>query len=143
MSNLKITILVFFTAFLSLSYSSFSQAKQNKDGEEYFDGGVSNPKPLTPSSKEAARKKVVYILKYNNKGLLTGNACVKEETVKMGFEYMEVCNPNASNFFNRVWVGMYNFGTNVKLTFKNGPGWKGRLKKKIAACRRNSGDFVW
>ena len=85
---------------------------------------------------------VLTLLKYDNKDVLSGNICVKEETVKMGFLYVVVCHPRVT-LGNKIWVFFYNFGSNVELTFRNGFGWRGRLNEKIVECRRSSGDFVW
>jgi len=85
---------------------------------------------------------VLTLLKYDNKDVLSGNKCVKEETVKMGFQYVVVCHPRVT-LGNKIWVFFYNFGSNIELTFRNGFGWKGRLNEKIVECRRSSGDFVW
>lgn len=118
----------------------FSQAKQNKYQDEDFEGGILKPAPYPniPTPKPPILK----LLKYDNKDLLTGNACVHDETVKMGFEYLVICNKDIEQT-NRLYVFFYNLGTNIELTFKNGPGWKFRLKKRIVECRRQSSDFVW
>lgn len=116
-----------------------AQAKQDKNMYEEFEGGFVNPTiPNIPVPKPPPLK----ILKYENKGLLTGNACAYEETRNFGFEYIVVCQKDSPQY-NRVWVFFYNMGTNLQLTFINGPGWKSRLKKKIIECKRNSADIVW
>lgn len=117
-----------------------AQAKQDKYMDEEFEGGILKPNnfPDIP----APRPPLLKILKYDNKDLMTGNACVQEETTKMGFEYLVLCNKDLPTT-NRLWVLIYNFGTNLELTFKNGPGWKLRLKKRIVECRKHSADFVW
>ena len=119
----------------------FSQAKQNKDGEEFFDGGFTTPTPTFPLNP-TPHQPVLTILSLDNRNLMTGNECVREETIKMGFEYLVLCERNIT-FSNKVWVFFYNFNANFELTFRNGFGWKGRLRKKVNECRRNSGDFVW
>ncbi len=125
---------------LLLPAMAYSQAKQDKfQDSDSFEGGFLKPNvPDIP----ARRHPLLKILKYDNKDLMTGNACVYEETVKMGFEYLVVCNKDVADN-SKVWVFFYNLGTNIELTIKNGPGWRARLKKRIVECRRNSGDFVW
>lgn len=120
----------------------FSQAKQDKYGQDYFEGGlVSSAVPVIPIPPT---QKPVYmtILKYNTKDVWAGNLCVLEETHNMGFEYLVVCNPKVT-FMTKVGTFFYNFGSNVTLTFKNGFGWRKRLRQKVDECRKNSGDYVW
>lgn len=132
---------IYFLLFFTFQFC-FSQAKQDKYGQDYFEGGlVSNTIPVMPVPQT---QKPVYmtLLKYNTKDVWAGNLCVLEETRNMGFEYLVVCNPKVK-FMDKVGTFFYNFGTNVTLTFKNGFGWKKRLKHKVEECRKNSGDFVW
>lgn len=120
----------------------FSQAKQDKYGQDYFEGGlVSSAVPVIPIPPT---QKPVYmtILKYTTKDVWAGNLCVLEETHNMGFEYLVVCNPKVT-FMSKVGTFFYNFGSNVTLTFKNGFGWRKRLRQKVDECRKNSGDYVW
>ncbi|MDX2188767.1 MAG: hypothetical protein SFY32_02790 [Bacteroidota bacterium] len=119
----------------------FGQAKQDKYGNEIFEGGFTSPSPTLPPNPSRPEP-VLLLLKLDNRDVMTGNECVREQTIKMGFEYLVICN-RRTTFMNRVWVYFYNFGTNFELTFRNGFGWKSRLNEKIIECRRNSGDFVW
>lgn len=137
---MKIYLFVF--AFLCYSLSCFSQAKQDKYGQDYFEGGlVSSSIPALPVMP-AQKPVYMTILKYNTKDVWAGNLCVLEETRIMGFEYLVVCNPKVT-FMTKVGTFFYNFGSNVTLTFKNGFGWRKRLKQKVDECRKNSGDYVW
>lgn len=124
---------------LLFNFLGFSQAKQEKYSEE-FEGGIVSPKapPVVLNQKVHLLK----ILKYDNKGLLSGNNCVAEETAKMGFEFLIVCNKDYEST-RPLYVFFYNFGTRLELTFKNGPGWSMRLKQKIKECKRNTADWVW
>ncbi len=133
---------IYFFIFFAFSLSPIlclSQAKQDKYQED-FEGGMLNPSPYPDIP--APNVPLLKILKYDNRNLMTGNACVHEETEKMGFEYLVVCNKDIAET-NKFYVFFYNLGTNLELTFKNGPGWKSRLKKRIVECRRHSSDFVW
>lgn len=131
-----------FLACMVVAYRINAQAKQDKYGNEYFDGGwVASPTPEVPKSPYAQHAPLI-LLKYDNNGILMGNNCVREETLKMGFEYLVLCEKDV-RWSNKVWIWFYNLGSHVELTFKNGFGWKSRLKKKIAECKRNSGDFIW
>ena len=87
-------------------------------------------------------KRPYYILKTSTKGIMYGNACVKEETRKFGFEYLIACNTKPTGQ-EKVWMYFYNFGTNTVMLFKHGPMWKRNLKRKIAGCRQRTGDFTW
>jgi hypothetical protein len=141
----------FFSFFLLITILALGQAKQDKYGSEAESNAVF--RAYTPSEGSVTFDKMKYenpntatqvltLLKYDNKDLLMGNECVKEETVKMGFQYIVVCQPRVT-FSNKVWLFFYNFGSNVELTFRNGFGWKKRLNEKIVECKRSSGDFVW
>lgn len=133
----SIVFLIFIT-----NFTCFSQAKQDKYGQDYFEGGlVSSAIPAVPVPPT---QKPVYltILKYSTKDVMAGNLCVLEETRNMGFEYLVHCNPNVT-FMTKIGTFLYNFGTNINLTFRNGFGWRKRLKNKIEVCRKNSGDYVW
>jgi len=139
---MKPSLLYFFTFFcFSIAPKvCSSQAKQDKYQTEDFEGGMLNPSPYPDIP--APKVPLLKILKYDNRNLMTGNACVHEETEKMGFEYLVVCNKDLAET-NKLYVFFYNLGTNLELTFRNGPGWKLRLKQRIVECRRNSSDFVW
>jgi hypothetical protein len=134
---MKIVFHIFILFFLQ--FSCFAQAKQEKIYDS-FDGGKLLPKPPPVSMNK--QKTILKILKYDNRGLMHGNPCVAEETAKLGFEYLIVCNKDYKDA-KPLYVFFYNLGTRIKLTLKNGPGWSIRLKKKIKACKRSTADFVW
>jgi hypothetical protein len=146
----KYYLLAIFLTFCSSAV--FAQAKQDKYGNEIpntdvyrtyspeLEGSVTFDKLKYDNPNKT--QPVLTLLKYDNKDMLSGNICVKEETVKMGFQYVVVCQPKVT-IWNKAWVFFFNFGSNVELTFRNGFGWKGRLNDKIIECRRSSGDFVW
>jgi len=93
------------------------------------------------AQKKSKNKKIRYILKKDTQNTSYGNPCVVEITRSKGFEYMVTLKgqPGYESEFQR---GMHNFTVNVALLFRNGPFWKSGLKKKIADCRRKSGDYV-
>ena len=127
-----------FVCILIFSGLAFGQAKQDKYDNGTFEEGKQSDIPNSWSEKQT----LLTILKFDNRDIIAGNACVREETAKMGFEYLVLCNPKVT-FGNKVWIFFYNLGTKTELTFRNGFGWQRRVKKKIKDCRRNSGDFVW
>ncbi len=89
--------------------------------------------------KTVKRYKPVLLFKRNANGLSLGNPCAEEvmRRYKCNFEIV----PRGQGisgfryFVNNVW-------SDTKLFFRNGIGWKGRMNKKIAICRRKTGDFV-
>jgi hypothetical protein len=127
-----------FLFILIFSGFAFGQAKQDKYGSETFEEGKQGAVPNFRPEKQT----LLTILKLDNRDIIAGNGCVREETAKMGFEYMVLCNRKIT-FGNKLWVFFYNFGTKTELTFRNGFGWQRRIKQKIRDCRRKSGDFVW
>lgn len=139
-----------FSLFFFISELVIAQAKQTdyesknealfKSYSPELEGSVTTEKLKyeNPNHEPA----VLTLLKYDNKDVISGNMCVKEETTKMGFKFVVVCYPKVT-FGDKIWVFFYNFGSNVELTFRNGFGWKSRLKDKIIDCRKTSGDFVW
>ncbi len=89
--------------------------------------------------KTVKRYKPILLFRRDASGLSLGNPCVEEvmRRYKCDFEIV----PRGQGisgfryFINNVW-------SDTKLFFRNGIGWKGRMNKKIAVCRRKTGDFV-
>lgn len=72
-------------------------------------------------------------------GLLLGNPCAEEVMRYYEFHYEIVPRQQGISgsryFFHNTWA-------NIKLFFKNGPGWKRKMRKMIERCRIKTGDFV-
>jgi hypothetical protein len=91
---------------------------------------------------EAVKKKRTRILyTHNTKKVLLGNYCVTEFTQSLGFEYQPAF-VNATEPRNELAIYAHNFITNIALTFRNGPFWKRKVKKRIKFCRTTTGDFI-
>jgi hypothetical protein len=136
MSISRAGLLAFVYAFLSLLIfsvgTSFAQDKT----------GATDTETKINRKKEAPKKrKPVYIVKNNTKGILYGNRCFLDVQRSMGFEYL--VQPKGKPL-NRSELGrnLHNFGIKFILCFRNGPFWKIKLKKKKKECRKLSGDFV-
>ncbi|MGB3619600.1 MAG: hypothetical protein WBA12_15885 [Catalinimonas sp.] len=89
---------------------------------------------------KAGKKKLLRIIKHDPGKVLHGNRCVSEYTQKMGFVYViepkeETNDADFGKFFT-------NMGNRVVLTFRNGPFWSCRVRRRIKQCRIGSGDFT-
>ena len=91
-----------------------------------------------PPKKE---KNYFSILKRGSQGTLTGNKCVEDQTMKMGFRYVLVPKKGPGS---RTGTGvlLHNTGTKFLLFFRNGPFWTIRLNEKVKECRRKTGDYM-
>jgi hypothetical protein len=59
----------------------------------------------------------------------------------LGFEYQPAF-VNATEPRNELAIYAHNFITHIALTFRNGPFWKRKVKKRIKFCRTTTGDFI-
>lgn len=96
--------------------------------------------PSAAAKKRAPKgRQTLYITVDNPNKVLWGNSCVTSYTnKKMGFEYvvtpkMMIDDPTG------LWLE--NFWVRTRLTFRNGPFWGIKVKKRIRRCRQSSGDF--
>lgn len=91
--------------------------------------------------KEYKEKRPIQWVKSNSKGLLIGNPCMEEVMKEMGFTYLvqpKGQEPNKNEFQRNV----YNFFAKIRITLRNGPFWKFKLKKWRNQCRAETSDFV-
>lgn len=104
---------------------------ENTDASKDFNNKRNSP----------VRKKISFIVKNDMKGFLYGNACMIEETHKMGFEYSVQIKglPGSLSPIRRVWR---NTGVYAKLLLTKGPWWKQTLNNRVRDCRKKSGDLV-
>ena len=97
----------------------------------------------TPGQEKEKHKRIkskyVKIYKPNTKKAIWGSPCALEESHKMGFEYYLGCPTNRNYFY--LDYGMINLVNRVYLTFRNGPFWSIRLKRRIKECRYRTGDY--
>jgi hypothetical protein len=72
--------------------------------------------------------------------LMLGNTCAEIVMQDYGMKYVVVPKSfemsGTKYFFN-------NFFARTKLLFRNGPGWKNRMYKKVQKCRQKTGDYVF
>ena len=104
--------------------------------------GATDRETRINKKKEAPKKrKPLYIVKSNTKGILYGNRCFLDVQRSMGFEYL--VQPKGKPL-NRSGLGrnLHNFGIKFVLLFRNGPFWQIKLGKKKKECRKLTGDFV-
>lgn len=91
--------------------------------------------------KEYKEKRPIQWVKSSSKGLLIGNPCMEEVTNDMGFVYLvqpKGQEPNKSGFERNI----HNFFAKIRITLRNGPLWKFKLKKKRRECGTETGDIV-
>lgn len=109
---------------------------------DFGDTPTTNSDPKYRSNpKEYKNKNVIHWVKTSSKGLLLGNRCMEEVTTNMGFVYLIQPKGQQGNKtgFNRF---THNFAAKLRITFRNGPFWRFKLKKKTKECRKETGDFV-
>ena len=104
--------------------------------------GATHSESKVNKKKEGPKKrKIMYIVKKNTKGILYGNRCFLDVQRSMGFEYL--VQPKGQPL-NRSGLqrNLHNFSVKFVLIFRNGPFWQISVSKKKKECRRLSGDFV-
>jgi hypothetical protein len=89
---------------------------------------------------EPRRKKISVIIKNDPKGLLYGNPCMEDETLRMGFKY-SVQNPGLPGTLKPVTLFLQNLKVYTKLTLTRSPFWKVILNRRVKDCRERSGDW--
>ncbi|MCU0447438.1 MAG: hypothetical protein MUE85_21280 [Microscillaceae bacterium] len=72
--------------------------------------------------------------------LLLGNTCAEIVMQDYGMKYVVV--PKSFEMSSTKYF-FHNFFARTKLLFRNGPGWKNRMYKKVQKCRQKTGDYVF
>lgn len=109
---------------------------------EFGDTPTTNSKPKYSSNpKDYKNRRVIHWVKTSSKGLLLGNRCMEEVTSKMGFVYLLQPQGLEGNK-SRINRFAHNFAAKLRITLRNGPFWRFKLKKKTKECRKETGDFV-
>ena len=124
------------------SVDAWAQRNKEESIHDYLPSENVDPKKKFKKKSNAPdRKEYSLIVKNKAKGLLYGNACMTENTQRMGFEYsIQVKGlPGSLYPWERRWK---NALVHTKLIFTKGPWWKLVLKKRVKNCRQKSGDFV-
>jgi len=134
---MRIALIIFFSLLV------FKLSAQDK--LIFGDTPATNKSPkYKPSSKDYKSKKPIEWVKNSPKGLLIGNPCMEAVRKKMGFVYViqtktQTKYKTRMNGFDRFW---HNLVAKLKITLRNGPFWKFKLKKKRKECREITSDFV-
>ncbi len=124
-------------ACLILAIPTFAQEKL-KFGDTEKTGGSPTYKP---NDKKNKNKKPLQWVKNSPNGLLMGNTCMEEVFTDMGFIYT-IQRKGRSDTMNELHRFFHNMSVKLRLTFKNGPFWKFKLKRKRKECRALTGDYV-
>lgn len=131
--------LLFLCFSILLSASSFSIAQEML---EFGDTPTTTKSPkYKPKHKDYKSKHKIQWVKSNGKNLLIGNPCMDELIHDMGFVYLVQPKgqaPNESGFQRNV----HNLFAKLRITFRNGPFWKFKLKRWRKRCGAETGDFV-
>jgi len=114
---------------------------------EFGDTGTTTKSPkYKPKHSNYKNKRPIEWVKNSPKGLLIGNPCMDDVIRDMGFVYVVQTKIKTSrygggrmNSFDRFW---HNLVAKLRITFRNGPFWKFKLKKKRKECRKLTGDYV-
>ncbi len=124
-----------------VAFSAIAQGKKLKNTRRSDDSSNISLYAKEPTGRKKTKKtKYISIYKTNPTKVLYGNRCVDEYTHKMGFEYILVM-PDRDGDVDVKMVAS-NIGNSILLTFKNGPFWSRKVKKKIKECRQSTGDYV-
>lgn len=117
-------------------------AQESNDKLEFGDTGTTTKSPKYKSNKRDYKKKrPIQWVKNTAKDLLIGNPCMEEVTQEMGFVYL-IQPKGASPNKNEVQRLLHNLFAKLAITFRNGPFWKFKLKKKRKECGMETGDIV-
>lgn len=119
-----------------------TQTLRAQEKLEFGDTPTTNLDPKYKSNhKDHKNRPIIHWVKTSTKGLLLGNRCMEEVTSEMGFVYLIQNKGQAGNRsgFNRF---THNFAAKLRITLRNGPFWRFKLKKKTKECRKETGDFV-
>lgn len=109
---------------------------------KFGDTGKTNTSPTyTPKDKKIKKRKPLQWVKNSPNGLLIGNSCMEEVFSDMGFIYT-IQRKGRIDTMNELHRFFHNMMVKLKLSFKNGPFWKFKLKKKRKECRELTGDYV-
>lgn len=123
------SLFLFLLAFLPHSSSFAQTGKKNSPPET----STTNP---NVHHKIKKKKQLLEIYRDRGKWILYGNKCADDFTKEYGFKYVIISDNRKLN----AGEVLHNFFTNFKLTFKNGPFWKIKLKKKLKECRSRTAD---
>lgn len=92
----------------------------------------------TPFNK---KERSLYLVLKNTDGTLYGNKCAEDLTYRMGFRYL-VQPYGLPGYRSEAGRSLHNFLTRLLLSFRNGPFWYYRLRKRIRDCQELTNDFV-
>lgn len=126
--------------FFFLTFFSLGAFGQRRKPNDYT---YSSTTDYYNAAKFERQKQTRFIALYSTEPtkVLLGNECVSSFTREMGFEYVyPFTSPGAPQ--NNLHIFFANSMRHVTLTFKNGLGWKRKVKKRIEQCRTSSGDFA-
>jgi hypothetical protein len=83
----------------------------------------------------------IVIFTYEPNEYLVGNPCAREYMLERGYLYISKDDyPNRDIDEVRMWFKIKK--AEWKVFWRNGPGWKNRLRKHLKQCKSSSGDFV-
>ncbi len=95
----------------------------------------------TTARRKGKKKRLLQVYRRDPARVLYGNRCVTELTQKMGFEYV-IITPEAAGEERYVTTFAQNVSSGFLLTFRHGPFWQRKVRRRIRNCRESSGDFV-
>jgi len=113
-----------------------------QDDLTFGDTEKTGQKPTYKSNpRKFKQRQIIYIVRNNTKGLLSGNKCFEDYMLSRGYYYL-VQNKNQSGSYSGSKRFFHNLRAKSIITLRNGPFWKLTLKKKRRECRRLIHDFM-
>ena len=133
-----LTKIVFYVVFFIPALSVYSQ-----NDLDFGDTEKTNKTPTYESDPDKFKdnKRITFILKKSQKGLLIGNKCLEDYTFSKGYVFL-LQSKNSSGRYDNWKRVFHNIGAKFILIFKVGPHWKLAWKKKRRDCRYGLHDFV-
>ena len=138
---LRLFFLIVLTGLLMAPASTMAQHKRKK--KKRYPHETPNTRSVWSDNKiksKAKKTRILQIVKYKPHKVLYGNKCVEEYTRRLGFEYV-IGMPDEDGDAD-LYAFFSNMGNRVLLTFRNGPFWSCRVRRRIKQCRLGSGDFM-
>jgi hypothetical protein len=137
--NLLIRILLF-VGFCIATIACQTQRQTNSQQKE-IDGSYNTKRDAYYKVPSKPARNFTAIYTKRTQHYLVGNDCMRKYTRGLGFEYIPY-DEYPHNEYGPLSYHFYNLTSRFGLIFKVGIDWKVNVNKRLAECRRGSGDFI-